>query len=161
MESFSGAETAYPSGAPGFAPGFWWGPCYSIFCFICIFCRSLFVFLYFFFCPLCCLFFLDIQILIASLWYLQTLLNAWYLVFFLVVCRSLFVLSSFFFWPLCCLFYFAYDFWLPLWCLQTFRNVKCICLIAINGIRFAVSAYFCIWFVNGNFGIKQILTFAE
>ena len=31
-------------------------------------------FLYFFFWPLCCLFFFDIRILITSLWYLQTLL---------------------------------------------------------------------------------------
>jgi hypothetical protein len=30
--------------------------------------------LYFFFWPLCCLFFFDIRILITSLWYLQTLL---------------------------------------------------------------------------------------
>ena len=40
--------------------------------FMCMFCRLLFVLLYFFFWPLCCLF--DIQILITSLWYLQTLL---------------------------------------------------------------------------------------
>ena len=37
-----------------------------------MFCRSLFVLLYFFFWPLCCLFFFDIWILI-TLWYLQTL----------------------------------------------------------------------------------------
>ena len=40
---------------------------------LCMFCRSLFVLLYFFFWPLCCLFFVDIQILI-TLWYLQALL---------------------------------------------------------------------------------------
>ena len=34
---------------------------YSIFSFMCMFCRSLFVLLYFFFWPLCCLFFFDIQ----------------------------------------------------------------------------------------------------
>jgi hypothetical protein len=34
---------------------------------ICMFCRSLFVFLYFFFWPLYCLFFCDIRILITSL----------------------------------------------------------------------------------------------
>ena len=39
--------------------------CYSIFSFMCMFCRSLFVLLYFFFWPLCCLFFFDIRILIA------------------------------------------------------------------------------------------------
>ena len=48
-------------------PGFSWGSCYSIFSFICMFCRSLFVRLYFFFWPLCCLFFFDIRILIAPL----------------------------------------------------------------------------------------------
>ena len=43
------------------------GSCYAIFSFICMFCRSLFVLLYFFFWPLCCLFFFDIRILIAPL----------------------------------------------------------------------------------------------
>ena len=63
----SGAGTAYPSGAPEFTPGFQWGSCYSIFSFICMFCRSLFVPLYFFFWPLCCLFYFDIRFLIAPL----------------------------------------------------------------------------------------------
>ena len=58
----SGEGTAYPSGALEFTPGFQWGSCYSIFRFTCMFCRSLFVLLYFFIWPLCCLFFLDIQI---------------------------------------------------------------------------------------------------
>ena len=49
---------------------------YSIFSFMCMFCRSLFVLLYCFFWPLCCLFF-DLGILITSLWYLQTLLDRW------------------------------------------------------------------------------------
>ena len=44
-----------------------WGSCYSIFSFICMFCRSLFVLLYYFFWPLCCLFFCDIWILITPL----------------------------------------------------------------------------------------------
>jgi hypothetical protein len=35
--------------------------CYSIFSFMCMFCISLFVLLYFFFWPLCCLFFFDIH----------------------------------------------------------------------------------------------------
>jgi hypothetical protein len=35
----SGAGTANSSGAPEFTLGFKWGPCYSIFSFICIFCR--------------------------------------------------------------------------------------------------------------------------
>ena len=54
-------------------PGFQWGSCYSIFSFMCMHRRSLFVLLYFFFWPLCCLFFFDIRMLI-SLWFLQTLL---------------------------------------------------------------------------------------
>jgi hypothetical protein len=48
------------------------GSCYSIFSFMCMLCKSLFVLLYFFFWPLCCLFFFDIQIR-EPLWYLQTL----------------------------------------------------------------------------------------
>ena len=63
----SGAGTAYPSVAPEFTHDFQWGSCYSIFSFICMFCRSLFVLLYFFFGPLCCLFFFYIQILITPL----------------------------------------------------------------------------------------------
>ena len=43
----SGTGTAYTSEAPEFTPGFWWGSCYSIFSFICMFCRSLFVLLYY------------------------------------------------------------------------------------------------------------------
>ena len=43
----SEAETANPSRAPVLGPGCQWGSCYSIFSFICMFCRSLFVLLYF------------------------------------------------------------------------------------------------------------------
>ena len=35
--------------------------------FMCVFCRSLFLLLSFFFCPLCCLFFFDLRILITAL----------------------------------------------------------------------------------------------
>ena len=66
-DATSGAGTAHPSGAPEFTSGFEWGFCYSIFSFICMFCRSLFVLLYFFFWPLCCLFFFNIRILITPL----------------------------------------------------------------------------------------------
>ena len=45
---------------------FQWGSCYSIFSFICMFCRSLFDLLYFFW-PLCCLLFFDIRILVVPL----------------------------------------------------------------------------------------------
>ena len=71
----SGAGTAYATVAPEFTPDILWGSCYSIFNFICMFCRSLFVLLSLFFWPLCCLFFFDIRILITSLWYLQTILS--------------------------------------------------------------------------------------
>ena len=67
MGATSGAGTAYPSGAPAFTPGFYWGSCYLIFSFICMICISLFVLLYFFFWPLCSLFFFDIRIMIAPL----------------------------------------------------------------------------------------------
>jgi hypothetical protein len=63
----SGAGTANPSGAPEFSYGFEWGWCYSIFNFMCMFGRSLFVLLYFFFWPFCCLFFFDLRILITPL----------------------------------------------------------------------------------------------
>ena len=43
------------------------GSCYSIFSFICIFFRSLFVLLCFFFWTLCCLLFFDILIMITPL----------------------------------------------------------------------------------------------
>jgi hypothetical protein len=46
--AISGEGTTYPTGAPVFTHGFQWGPCYSIFGFICMICRSLFVLLYFF-----------------------------------------------------------------------------------------------------------------
>ena len=39
----------------------------SLVLYTCMFCRSLFVLLYFFFWPLCCLFFFDIRILITPL----------------------------------------------------------------------------------------------
>ena len=55
----SGAGTAYHSGAHEFTPSFQWGSFYSIFSFMCMLCRSLFVLLYFFCWPLCCLFFFD------------------------------------------------------------------------------------------------------
>ena len=43
-----GADTAYPCGAPEFTNCIYWGSCYSIFSFMCVFCRSLFVLLSFF-----------------------------------------------------------------------------------------------------------------
>ena len=44
-----------------------WGSCYSIFSFMCMICRSLFVLLGVFFRPLCYLFFFDLRILFTPL----------------------------------------------------------------------------------------------
>jgi hypothetical protein len=53
--------------ASEFTHGFQCGSCFSIFSFMCMFCRSLFVLLSFFFWPLCCLFFFYLRILIPHL----------------------------------------------------------------------------------------------
>jgi len=50
----------------GLTPSERWGSSYSLFSFMCMFCRSLFVLLSFFFWPLCCLFF-GLRILITPL----------------------------------------------------------------------------------------------
>ena len=101
--------------------GFYWGSCYSIFSFIlCMFCRLLFVLFYFFFWPLCCLFFFDIRILITPLvsfghcvvcsssiygfW-----LPLWYLLAIVLSVLLRYTDSDYpfgIFWPLCCLFLF-------------------------------------------------------
>jgi hypothetical protein len=57
----------YKNSAPEFTLGFKWGSCYSIFSFIFMFFRSLFVLLSFFICSLCFMFFLDLRILITPL----------------------------------------------------------------------------------------------
>ena len=67
LAHLTNSSNCLPFPAPEFTPGFEWGSCYSIFSFMCMFCRSLFVLLYFFFWPLCCLFFFDIRFLIAPL----------------------------------------------------------------------------------------------
>jgi hypothetical protein len=69
-----GVGTSYQSGAPEFIPSFYWGSCYSIFSFICMFCRSLFVILYFFFGH-CIDSSSSIYDFCLSLWYLQTFLS--------------------------------------------------------------------------------------
>ena len=55
------------------------GSCYSIFSCMCICCRSLFVLLYLFFWPLCCLFLFNIRILITPLvsWNSSMTWNNW------------------------------------------------------------------------------------
>ena len=58
----SGAATAFPFRTHEFTPGFQWDSCYSIFSFICMFCRSLFVFFYLFCWPLCCLLFFEVHV---------------------------------------------------------------------------------------------------
>ena len=57
-------KSANPSGAPEFTSGFS-GVRVSLSLMFCMFCRSFFVLLYFFFWPLCCLFLFDIRILIT------------------------------------------------------------------------------------------------
>ena len=80
--------------------------CRSLFVLLYFFCcRSLFVLLFFFFCPLCCLFF-DLQTLITPL----VSSNSSFKDRCLSVCtfffsRSVFVLLFFFLCPLCCLFF--------------------------------------------------------
>ena len=54
-------------GTPAFNPGIQLGSCYSIFSFMCMFCRLLFVLLSFFFWPLCCLSFFDLRVLFTPL----------------------------------------------------------------------------------------------
>ena len=67
MVATSGAGTADPSGAQEFTPVFSGVRATRSLVFMCMFCRSLFVLLYIFFWPLCCLFFFDIRILIDPL----------------------------------------------------------------------------------------------
>ena len=114
----SGAGTAYPSRAPGFTSGFQWDWCYSVFSFMRMLCRSLFVLLYLFFWTLCCLFFFDIPILIpplisynSSSAFLEHMSShqgisgvrvTRSLGFCAVFCVT-FILLSFFIWPLFCL----------------------------------------------------------
>jgi hypothetical protein len=54
----------------------YWGSCYSIFSFICMFCRSLFGLLYFFLWSLCCLFF-DLRILITIILHRARVMHLW------------------------------------------------------------------------------------
>ena len=62
------AGTAYSSRASELTPGFFReDSCYSIFSFIRLLYISLFVLLFFFFCPLRCLFLVDMRILITPL----------------------------------------------------------------------------------------------
>jgi hypothetical protein len=95
---------------------------------MCMFCRSLFVLLYLFFWPLCCLFFFDIRILI-TLWYILAIVlsvlfrhtdSDYSLVSFghCVFCSSStygFWLLFGIFWPLCCMFFFDVRILITLW----------------------------------------------
>ena len=102
-------------------------PFYSIFSFICMFCRSLFVLLYFFFWPLCCLFFFDIRILVAHLvssnsssvrLCLQLFVRTSCLIFFICACLRIVVSNSycvvfFVLCTLCCQFLLIVHFYCP------------------------------------------------
>jgi hypothetical protein len=68
----SGAWTAYPSGAL-VHPGFYRSSCYSIFSFMCMFCRSLFALLYLCFGH-CVVWPSSIYAFWLPFWYLETLL---------------------------------------------------------------------------------------
>ena len=69
-------------------PGFLWGSWYSIFSFMCMFCRSSFVLLYLFFCPLCCRFFFDTRILITPLVSSNSSFNILCIMFKILAVRS-------------------------------------------------------------------------
>jgi hypothetical protein len=85
-----------------------------------LFCRSLFVILYFFFWPLCCLFFFDLQIritplvafghcVVCSSSIYRFWLPLWYLLAIVLSVLLRFTDSDYpfgSFWPLCCLFFF-------------------------------------------------------
>jgi len=90
MGATSEAGTAYPFGAPEFTTDFKWGSCYSIFCFMCMFCGSLVVLLYYFFgrCVVCSSSMYGIWL---PLWYLQTLLITLYLVSLVVISIDMFI----------------------------------------------------------------------
>jgi hypothetical protein len=62
-----GAGTANPSGAPEFTPVFSGVRVARSLLFCIMFCRSLFIRLYFFFWPFCCLSFFDLRLLVTSL----------------------------------------------------------------------------------------------
>jgi hypothetical protein len=117
-----------------------------------VFCRSLFVLLYFFFWPLCCLFFFDIRILITSLWYLVAIVLSvllWYTdsdYLPLVSCGHCVVCSSLIYgfwlppfgilWPLCCLFFFDIRILITsLWYLQTLLIAIYLLSLKHSGVR--------------------------
>ena len=92
-----------------------------IFCFICMFCRSLFVLLYFFFWSLCCLIFY-LRLLIAPL--VSSNCSCYSIFSFICMfCRSLFVLLYFSFGHCVVCSSSIYGFWLLLWYLQTFLTI--------------------------------------
>ena len=68
-----GAGTAYPSRTPEFTPSFKWNSFYSIFSWMCMFCRSLFVLLIISFGH-CVVSPSSIYAFWLPLWYIQTLL---------------------------------------------------------------------------------------
>ena len=74
MGAISGAGTAYPFGSPEFTTVFSWVRVTWFFVLCSVVCRSLFVLLSFFFCPLCCLSFFDLWFWLP-LWFLQTLIT--------------------------------------------------------------------------------------
>ena len=97
------------------------GSCYLIFLFTCIFCRSLFVLLFFFFWSWCCLSFFFWSWCCLSFFFWSWCCLSFF--FWSWCCLSFFFWSwcclSFFFWPLCCLSFFDLRILNTLWYLQT------------------------------------------
>ena len=67
MDVISRAGTAYHSGAPRFTPGFLWVLLLDLQLYMYVLQIVVCPFIHFFFWPLCCLFFFDIQIMITPL----------------------------------------------------------------------------------------------
>ena len=100
---------AFPSGAPEFTHGFSGVRVIRSLVLMCMFCRSLCVLLYFFFWPLCCLFFFDIRIIITPLvssnssykyifcistTFVNTRCKSWYLIQMQLLFNTLFSLAN-------------------------------------------------------------------
>ena len=100
----SEAVTLYSSRTHEFLPGFWWS--WRSLVFNVLFCRPLFVCLFFLFWPLSCLSFFGLRPLITSL--VSSKFSCPFCYFSLSHC---FLSPS-----------LAYDFWLPICYLQTFRR---------------------------------------
>ena len=106
----------------------YWDSCYSIFSFMCMSCRSLFVLLYVFLWPLCCRYFFDLRILItpsisSDYSYCYNLYHRQDLCQVLITLHEQFGPSRFF--PLLIFLVFCIVFFV---CFVCFRSVSCVSL---------------------------------